>query len=51
MDLLSEEMLYQKSSQELTALLYEGLIMNLEEAIDCINTKNYMDTNPASATI
>jgi flagellar secretion chaperone FliS len=45
MDLLSEEMLYQKSSQELTALLYEGLIMNLEEAIECINTKNYMDTN------
>jgi flagellar secretion chaperone FliS len=45
MDLLSEDMLYQKSSQELTALLYEGLIMNLEEAIECINTKSYLGAN------
>lgn len=45
MDLLSEDMLYQKSSQELTALLYEGLIMNLEEAIEYINAKNYLDAN------
>jgi flagellar secretion chaperone FliS len=45
MDLLSEDMLYQKSSQELTALLYEGLIMNLEEAIECIDAKNYLEAN------
>lgn len=45
MDLLSEDMLYQKSSQELTALLYEGLIMNLEEAIEYIHAKNYLDAN------
>ncbi|MDP4106415.1 MAG: flagellar export chaperone FliS [Bacillota bacterium] len=45
MDLLSEDMLYQKSSQELTALLYEGLIMNLEEVIEYIHAKNYLDAN------
>lgn len=45
MELLSEEILYQKTPQELTALLYEGIIENLEEAIEDINAKNLFTAN------
>ncbi|MCQ6278702.1 flagellar export chaperone FliS [Bacillus sp. EB600] len=45
MELLTEEILYQKSSQELTALLYEGIMTNLEESIELINAKNFIEAN------
>lgn len=43
--LLTEEMLHQKTSQELTALLYEAAINNMEEAIEAIQQKAYMQAN------
>jgi flagellar secretion chaperone FliS len=45
MDVLTKEIIYSKSPQELTALLYEGLISNLEEANDLIDQKNYYLAN------
>ena len=36
LDFLTEEWIYQKNSQQLTALLYEGLMECLEEAIEAI---------------
>ncbi|QED49605.1 flagellar export chaperone FliS [Cytobacillus dafuensis] len=45
MEFLTKEFIYQKSSQEITSLLYEACINNLEEAISNINQKNYMDVN------
>ena len=45
MELLTEEILYQKSSQELTALLYEGIMTNLEESIELIDAKNFIEAN------
>ncbi|MDP4085192.1 MAG: flagellar export chaperone FliS [Bacillota bacterium] len=45
MDVLTNEILYQKTPQELTALLYEGLISNLEEAVDLIDQKDFIRTN------
>lgn len=44
-DFLTKEMIYQKSSQEITALLYESCIMRLEEAIENINSKDYVVVN------
>lgn len=43
--LLTEELLHQKSSQELTALLYEAAITNMEEAIRAIQQKSFMQAN------
>lgn len=44
-NIFSEEALYKKSPQELTALLYEACIDNLEQAIEEINEKNYVIAN------
>ena len=38
-EFLTEEFIYQKSSQELTSLLYEVLIDNLNSSIDDIKEK------------
>ncbi|KAA9022094.1 flagellar export chaperone FliS [Niallia endozanthoxylica] len=38
-------MIYQKSPQELTSLLYETCLMSLEEAIENINSKDYVIAN------
>ncbi|MCQ6277129.1 flagellar export chaperone FliS [Bacillus sp. V3B] len=38
-------MIYQKSSQEITALLYEACLTSLEEAIENINSKDYVLAN------
>ncbi|MBG9544744.1 flagellar biosynthesis protein FliS [Cytobacillus firmus] len=38
-------MIYQKSSQEITALLYEKCLMNLEESISYIESKEYISAN------
>ncbi|USK72572.1 flagellar export chaperone FliS [Peribacillus asahii] len=45
MAFLTKEIIYQKTPQELTAFLYEGLIENLEAAIVFIDEKNYIDAN------
>ena len=45
MQFLSEEMIYQKTSQELTALLYEACLDNLESAISHINQKQFIEAN------
>ncbi|KAF0996475.1 flagellar export chaperone FliS [Geobacillus sp. TFV-3] len=45
MDFLTEEWIYQKNSQQLTALLYEGLIECLEEAITAIEQKDHWRAN------
>ncbi|RLQ00888.1 flagellar export chaperone FliS [Geobacillus stearothermophilus] len=45
MDFLTEEWIYQKNSQQLTALLYEGLLECLEEAIAALEQKDYWKAN------
>jgi flagellar protein FliS len=45
MDFLTDEILYQKTSQEITAFLYEGIINNLEESIELIEAKNFHQAN------
>jgi len=45
LDFLTEEWIYQKNSQQLTALLYEGLMECLEEAIEAIKQKDYWKAN------
>jgi flagellar secretion chaperone FliS len=45
MEALKKEVIFKKSPQELTALLYEGIIENLEKAIDLINEKAYVEAN------
>jgi flagellar protein FliS len=45
MEVLTEEVIYKKSPQELTALLYEGIILNLEDSIDLIEAKDFMGAN------
>ena len=42
---LTNEVIYQKSSQELTALLYEGMMNNLEQAIELIEKKDFIQSN------
>lgn len=42
---LTNEIIYKKSPQELTALLYEGIMENLEESIEFIDSKNYLEAN------
>ena len=44
-NLITEEVLYQKSPQELTALLYEACLDNLDEAIENIENKDYILAN------
>lgn len=38
---LSESVIYSKSSQEITSLLYEACIINIEQAIEGIETNNF----------
>lgn len=45
MDFITKEIIYQKSSQEITALLYEVLIDTTHEAIKDIQEKQYIDAN------
>lgn len=45
MEVLTEDILYKKSPQELTALLYEGIMSNLEESIDLIESQNFIEAN------
>ncbi|MET3504676.1 flagellar export chaperone FliS [Halalkalibacter oceani] len=42
---LTNEALHQKTPQEITALLYEALLLNLEDAVTYIEEKNYIDAN------
>lgn len=44
-NLISEEVLYQKSPQEITALLYEACLNNLDEAIENIEKKDFILAN------
>jgi flagellar secretion chaperone FliS len=43
--MFTEEVLHKKTPEELTALLYEALLNNLDEAKDAILRKNYIDAN------
>lgn len=45
MEFLTKEWIYQKNSQELTSLLYEACLDNLEHAIAAIETKDYVEAN------
>lgn len=45
LDFLSKELLYQKSPQQLTAFLYEAGIQQLQEAIACIENKQWAEAN------
>lgn len=45
MEVLTNEIIYKKSPQELTALLYEGIIIYLEESIESIEGKNLLEAN------
>ena len=45
MEFLTDEWIYQKNSQELTSLLYEGLIDLLNKSIEDIKDKKYIDAN------
>ncbi|MGI6647700.1 MAG: flagellar export chaperone FliS [Bacillota bacterium] len=42
---LTEEVLYTKSSQELTSILYQGCLKKLELAIKAIEDKDYLRAN------
>lgn len=44
-ELITEEALYQKTPQEITALLYEAMLDHLENAIQKIETKDYIEVN------
>ena len=45
MELLTNEVIYKKTPQELTAFLYEGLIVNLEAARDLIAKNQLFEAN------
>lgn len=45
MSFLSEEMIYQKSPQELTMLLYEACERNMEAALQAFDEKDYIEVN------
>ena len=45
MNFITEELIYQKSAQEITALLYETLMNQLRDAIEDIKGKNLIDAN------
>jgi flagellar protein FliS len=42
---LTNEALHQKSSQELTALLYEACLINLEDSLELIDQKEFVEAN------
>lgn len=42
---LTEELIFKKSPQEITALLYEACIDTLEEAVKAIKKKDYFTSN------
>lgn len=44
-DFLTEELIFKKTPQEITSLLYEGCITTLEESIEAIKTKDYFKSN------
>ncbi|WP_066290355.1 flagellar export chaperone FliS [Bacillus sp. FJAT-29937] len=44
-DFLTEELIYKKSPQEITSLLYEVCITTLEEAVEAIKQKDYFKSN------
>lgn len=43
--IFTESAIHQKSPQEITALLYEACLTNLEDAIEDINNKDYVFAN------
>ncbi|MGE8206892.1 flagellar export chaperone FliS [Heyndrickxia sp. NPDC080065] len=45
MEILNEDWIYQKSSQEITSLLYEALIDNLTEALNELEKDDFITTN------
>ena len=45
MNFITDELIYQKSSQEITSLLYETLMNQLRDAIEDIKGKNLIDAN------
>ncbi|MFJ8266899.1 flagellar export chaperone FliS [Peribacillus asahii] len=45
MEFLTKELIYNKTSQQLTAFLYEGILENLEEAMVFIDEQNYIEAN------
>ncbi|WP_456273249.1 flagellar export chaperone FliS [Bacillus sp. AK031] len=45
MDLLTKEFIYQKSSQEITALLYEALLTNIQGAMDDLQKNRLIESN------
>ncbi|TYR80133.1 flagellar export chaperone FliS [Priestia megaterium] len=45
MDFLTEDLIYQKSPQQLTAMLYEKAIMNIEESVVNIQHKDFYRAN------
>ena len=45
MEILTKDLLYQKTPQELTAFLYEGAIDHLETAKQCIIDKQFLEAN------
>lgn len=44
-DFLTEELIYKKSPQEITSMLYEACIDNLEGAISALKKKDYFTSN------
>ena len=45
MDFLTKEIIYQKSSQEITSLLYEALIDHTQKAIQDIQNNSFIQAN------
>ncbi|MFB5282833.1 flagellar export chaperone FliS [Peribacillus sp. Hz7] len=45
MEFLTKDLIYNKTSQQLTAFLYEGILENLEEAMVLIDEQNYIEAN------
>lgn len=45
MEFITKEVIYQKSSQEITSLLYESLLDELNNSIEDIEAKNYLYAN------
>jgi len=44
-DFLTEELIYKKSPQEITSLLYESCITTLEDSIEAIKRKDFYTSN------
>ncbi|MFE4523012.1 flagellar export chaperone FliS [Cytobacillus firmus] len=44
-DFLTEELIYKKSPQEITSMLYEACMDNLEGAISALKKKDYFTSN------